>query len=541
MIVRARAFHFLFSFLLFGIAGCGPALQSPQVSPQLLEQEAELQRELTFKTFVDRQNRLQRIYTRLRIANADMCGSNLTPVVGISGIDRASIPSDLRATAHRLYGIADGVKVLDVVPNSPASEAGLQLGDVITGAAKGAMPSGWTWSGLTVADLVKVITTSEGNPITLLVRRSGSTFPTTLKPRMGCRYPIQLEPSERLNAYSDGSRIVVLTGLFNHIPDDREVAVIVAHELAHNVLEHMTKKQTNAAIGGTAGLLIDIGLLAAGVNTQGMIGQAGADAGAKAYSQEFEFEADYLGLYMLARAGLDITAGPEVFRRMGAEKPGSQVKNYFSTHPSTPERAAAMTQTIFEIREKEAKNLALLPTTLPGQTFAVTPTFDQSPEDIVVAQPKTAQPTLPSATVPSQATTLVPVTQTPKASASQAISRFAQLYLIRGPVVTNPPQTFSAEFLDTGHASVVLSGRRRLTGQFETFGINDSIATKYNARLIEPDTVKPGSGGDAKGFAFFSDTAGWDMECAFSLTRATGRGRGICADNQSNTYQIVFE
>jgi hypothetical protein len=312
------------------------------------------------------------------------------------------------------------------------------------------------------------------------------------------------------------------------------------------VLEHVKKRQTNAAIGGTAGLLVDIGLLALGVNTQGMIWQAGADMGGKAYSQDFELEADYLGLYMLARAGFDITAGPQVFRRMGAEKPLSQEKNYFSTHPSTPERAAAMTQTTLEIREKQATEMALLPSTLPGHTFAVNTSGQQSsPAVTVAAQPKVALPEAPSAVFPSQATSFAPsVQETSKiqpAPPSPSISRFAQLYLIRGPVVTNPPQTFNAEFLDTGQASVVLSGRRRLTGQVETFGINDSIATKYSARLIEPDSVKPGAGSDAKGFAYFSDTAGLEMECAFSLTRSTGRGRGICVDNQSNTYQIVFD
>jgi hypothetical protein len=230
---------------------------------------------------------------------------------------------------------------------------------------------------------------------------------------------------------------------------------------------------------------------------------------------------------------------------MGVVDPSSQVKNYFSTHPSTPERAAAMSQTVSEIREKEASETVLLPSTLPGQTFAVKAGQQPSQPVVVSAQPQAPVQAPPSAAFPSQATTFAPpVSQTLKAPPvppSPSVSRFAQLYLIRGPVVTNPPQTFNAEFLDTGQASVVLSGRRRLVGQFETFGINDRIATKYSAHLIEPDSIKLGADNDAKGFAFFSDTAGWEMECAFSLTRATGRGRGLCADNQRNTYQIVFD
>jgi hypothetical protein len=395
------------SMSLFGMmaTACGPTLQPPRVSPHLLEQEAALQRVLLFKNRADRLARLQRIYTPLRIANADLCGSNISPVTGIIGIDRPSLPSDLRIEAQRVYGLSDGISVIDVVPNSPAAEAGLQQRDVITGAApgKGVMPSGWTWSGLTIPDLVKVIEASVGNPMTLLIRRAGTAFPLVVTPRLGCSYPIELLSSDLFFAGSDGRRILLSTGLFNHVSDDREIAVIVSHELAHNVLRHREKKEGNRAIGGAVGLLVDIGLLAAGVNTQGAVSQAAMDAGAKAYSQEFEFEADYLGLYMLARAGFDIGVAPNLFRRMGVEDPSSQIKNYFSTHPSTPERAVAMTQTIAEIQGKAGQQEALLPKNLEGQALAVN-TKLHVPTATVVATAQAPAPMTAAALAPTQST-----------------------------------------------------------------------------------------------------------------------------------------
>jgi Zn-dependent protease with chaperone function len=396
----------LFTVLTLALpfCACGPALRPPSVSPQLLQQEIELQREMTFRTDVERRIKLQRIYTPLRLANADLCGANVSAVTGMVGIDRQSIASELRAIAQRLYGVADGVTIVDVVPGSPADQVGLQARDVITGAAKGAgvMPSGWSFSGLTVQDLVKIILTSEGGSITLLVRRAGSVFPLVLTPGLGCSYPIEPVYDDRFNAFADGNRIVVFTGLFNHVPDDREVAVIVGHELAHNALRHVEKKQGNAAVGGTAGLLLDIGLLALGVNTQGAIARAGMEAGALAYSQEFESEADYLGLYMLARAGFDIDVAPDLYRRRAVQKPSTQMKTYYSTHPSTPERAAAMTQTIAEINNKRLTQTALLPSTLPGQTLEVKALPTLSHSTVV-----TAQTHLPTATPNSGATTSV--------------------------------------------------------------------------------------------------------------------------------------
>ncbi len=86
--------------------------------------------------------------------------------------------------------VTDGITVIDVVPNSPAAQAELQPRDVITCAAKGAgaIPTGWSWSALTIPDLVKMIETSAGNPITLLIRRGGNIFPLVIAPRLGCSY-----------------------------------------------------------------------------------------------------------------------------------------------------------------------------------------------------------------------------------------------------------------------------------------------------------------------------------------------------------------
>jgi hypothetical protein len=150
---------FLTALVTTIIAACGPSLRPPGVSPQMLENEAALQRELLLKTRVERQAKLKNIYTRLQIANADLCGPNISPVTGITGVDRASLATGFRNAARRLYGLNDGIAVIDVAASSPAAEAGLRPRDVITGAAvgRGVMPSGWTWSGLTISDLVKVI------------------------------------------------------------------------------------------------------------------------------------------------------------------------------------------------------------------------------------------------------------------------------------------------------------------------------------------------------------------------------------------------
>jgi Zn-dependent protease with chaperone function len=555
--LRSNSFSLLF-LITVALGGCGPTLRPPEVSPQLLRQEASLQREFTYKLLVERKIRLQRIYTPMRIANADLCGPNVSPVTGITGIDLSTLQPEMREIAQRVHGVSDGVKIIDIVPGSPAAELGLIAGDVITGAAVGAgvVPSGWSWSSLTIPELVKVITQSQGGAITLLVRRGSAIFPVSGALRLGCKYPAELKFDESLNASADGTKINVNTGLFNYLSNDGEIAFIVGHELSHNILQHVQKKEGNAAAGAAAGLLVDVGLAVVGINSGGLGTRLGTQAGAIAYSKEFEAEADYLSLYLLARSGFDIASGQNALRRMGYEKPSAQAQVYFSTHPSTPERAAAMQLTVNEITSKNDRHEALLPTTLPGEKLAVTEVNQKAVAPVVIASvisPGAGQssisstapavlPNAPSSPAVMPATFVVnqpqPVPTTPAIIASKQL---AQLYLIKGPIVSSPPQTFNGEFLPSGKAQVVLSGRRLLTGDFELFELGQSVKAKYNASLVNPDNVKPIAGADAKGFAALSDNGGTQLECAYSFSRSTGRGEGTCADNRRNTYRLVFD
>ncbi len=81
--------------------------------------------------------------------------------------------------------------------------------------------------------------------------------------------------------------------------------------------------------------------------------------GASFHSSDFEREADYVGMYILARANRDLEAAPNVWRRMSTINPGAIA--YESSHPSSAERFVRLTETIKEIERKRALGVALLP------------------------------------------------------------------------------------------------------------------------------------------------------------------------------------
>lgn len=167
------------------------------------------------------------------------------------------------------------------------------------------------------------------------------------------------EPDTSLNAYADGSSVHVSPAMVRFAAQDHELAFILAHEFAHNIMRHVEGKQRNAMLGTLLGVAADWAATSQGYDTQGQLGKLGMGIGANAYSPAFETEADYIGLYLLARAGYEYKNAPAFWRRMSVENP--QAIYTGSTHPSNAERYVNMNKTIAEIEHKKVNNLPLVP------------------------------------------------------------------------------------------------------------------------------------------------------------------------------------
>src|SRR5690606_11090370 len=138
----------------------------------------------------------------------------------------------------------------------------------------------------------------------------GQAISMTVYPEYVCAFDIALTKDDAINAYADGKNIYITTGVLRFVERDQELQMAIAHELAHNSENHMNKKGINSIFGA----VVDIAAAAYGVNTQG----AFMNATGQMYSQEFESEADYIGLYMLANADVPIMDSANFWRRMAA-------------------------------------------------------------------------------------------------------------------------------------------------------------------------------------------------------------------------------
>lgn len=163
-----------------------------------------------------------------------------------------------------------------------------------------------------------------------------------------------------INAYSlPGGKFGVFTGLFDPTKglinpnDENEIAAVMAHEMAHATLRHVTRRVTAMNAWGFLGSLASVAL-GQGVGNQaaGIFNEVfsfGTTLYLPSYSRKFEKQADQVGLYYMAKAGYDPNAAIRVWQRAAERKKGDGNRtHFFSSHPANGERARYLQQWLLD-------------------------------------------------------------------------------------------------------------------------------------------------------------------------------------------------
>ena len=252
------------------------------------------------------------------------------------------------------YGIKDGqefsVTVWHIVPGSPAEQTGLQKYDRIVAVNGKSFRSSTDFAN-------KLILDAQGKVKFDIVRDADYEFFTLdISTVPISRFDIQYSADERINAFADGKALYIMKGLMDFVDSERELQFVIAHELAHNIERHIDKKKNNSLLGGLLGGAVDVFITAkTGIGTSAF-GRTGRNIGVLAHSKAFEREADYLGMYLLANAGISIQGVADFWRKMSTLGAG-----YSRTHPSTAERFVNLMAIEQEINDKITGGAALLP------------------------------------------------------------------------------------------------------------------------------------------------------------------------------------
>ena len=271
-----------------------------------------------YSTLADQETRLATVGYRLTTANARWCDV-ITPQPGwILGDLRQFKPGD-RAAASKTYRAGDGAFIAAVAPGSPADRAGLTRGTRI--AAVNGDPIAPADNGPTIridTAIVKLYTIDPAAPWTV-TDATGRLY--RIAPAPGCASAFRVELGGA-QAAANGILVRVTLKLARSIADDDELAAVVAHELAHNILRHRDRLGTDRSA---------------------------------ARVRRTEFEADRLAVWLMADAGYDPAAAVRFWNRH--KRPLVRA----ASHPPRSERIAAIESEIAAMQAARAGGAAARP------------------------------------------------------------------------------------------------------------------------------------------------------------------------------------
>jgi predicted Zn-dependent protease len=346
-----------------------PKTAAPTISEEATKAEAKKQALFFFNTRMREAERVDAVTFRLEAANQDLCADR-APRLGLK-VNRADgYDKRIREAAVEALGLHEKeLTVVEVVAGGPAAAAGVQKGDALVSINGQALAAGdKDLAEQANKRLDEVMKAAPQAPVTLVVQRFGESLTLTPTPVMACAYGVTVEDSPELNAFADGATIHVFRPILKLAGTDEELALVIAHELAHNGQHHAQAHRKNQLLGGLGGLVLDGVVAAAGGDSEGFFMKKGMQIGAAHASVAFESEADYVGMYYLARAGYSTAAVEDFWRKFAAEAPDSIFVK--KDHPVSPERFLAIAATSQEIEAKRAKGEPLTPNTKSKQAAA---------------------------------------------------------------------------------------------------------------------------------------------------------------------------
>lgn len=280
--------------------------------------------------------RLHDVGFPLLVAAAEWCPFEQEPTYGfLLKNEDMSKNQDRNESEH-------AISVAYVHPRLPAASAGLAPGDRVVQVNARRVTE---YAAEDLMSLVRRMTVARIQPLQLEVTRAGDQRSLTMWAVPSCQFTLQLVESDQINGITDGRRIGVTTGAMGFLRSDDELAWVLAHEIAHNVLSHVQNAKLRAMLTAFLGATV-------GSSVAPPISPP---------QRSLESQADYVGSYIMARAGYDLHAITQLWHRIEDVPSLSLRPEVIMTHPTTAERLAAFAVTFKEIEGKRHRGELLQP------------------------------------------------------------------------------------------------------------------------------------------------------------------------------------
>jgi beta-barrel assembly-enhancing protease len=239
-----------------------------------------------YRQLIDQDLRLATIGYRLASANANFCErKERNPGWVIHDVAQYQ---NMKA-AFAAFAFTAPVSVAAVVKGGPAEQAGLNAGDGLQSVGQETLDWGDEAEDMPTYERVMIVKNLvrqqlAASPTLLLLLANGVR--KTIKPALVCASDFNVDTKNGLDAGADGKNVRITYGMMGYAANDDELASVVAHEFAHNILGHRARLDA-VKRGKTKAILAT------------------------------EIEADQLSVWLMANAGYDLAAALTYWARYG--------------------------------------------------------------------------------------------------------------------------------------------------------------------------------------------------------------------------------
>lgn len=286
--------------------------------------------------------RVAAIAWRLQTANAPICPETVL-LPGFTVQTLAQYRPSVRTSFLPGSKLERRPIIYTVIPGGPADRAGIGAGDVLLAIGNAPTPRELLPRAsyeATARTQAMIDAASASPPMTLRMMRGNRSRTVRLTGQIGCASRVEIVTDDTTNAQADGQIVLISGALVEFAENDDELATIIGHELAHNILHHNVGLDSEKTPRG---------LFA-------RFGRRGAAA------RKAEFEADRLAVWLIARAGYDVDSIVPFWMRLGQRSDTEGPSD--GTHPDWNARIDNAAAAVAELKAQRSAGAPLLPTKL---------------------------------------------------------------------------------------------------------------------------------------------------------------------------------
>jgi len=292
---------------------------------------------IVLRQLLQQQARLWNLSDPILTESAMVCQDRTRASFGFVAWTQWDIDRSYRIASMDAYGLDDRLRVVHVLPDSPAAAAGLRAGDEIEMVAQHDMPVGA--SAGAALGLVLQRESVVGAAQTFRIRRGDERRTLEIAPRRQCDFDLVVTDSTLINAVNDGRTIYVTDGLMRRFSGDRELAAVIAHFVGHALLKQAGGVEDDSFAAKLEAQAATVQRAVLGETDRDWMMQTGTLPGDRPFTAIQEIQADRAALELLARAGYAMEPLVEVWHGLAEDDAAALPLAEF--HPPSAERRAA--------------------------------------------------------------------------------------------------------------------------------------------------------------------------------------------------------